>query len=115
MTEASATSNAENVKLQIEESREDSTEVSSRMEDVLPSRKRGSEEGGFPEDPMLEGAGRVGNVRQPDGSDLCVAGVWLWRRVKWPICCRKQLWRNSCRHGYRARHRCGLRDRLEHG
>ena len=66
MNEACATNNAENVKLRIEASREDSTEVISRMEDgntpvggplvsaevnsrsegVLPSRKRGSQERG---------------------------------------------------------------------
>ena len=43
MSEASVTSNAENVEPRFEVTREDSTEVSSRMEDVLPSRKRGSE------------------------------------------------------------------------
>ena len=39
MTEASATSNSENVKPPIEESREDSTEVSSRTEYVFTVEK----------------------------------------------------------------------------
>ena len=59
MIEPSATSNAENVKLRVEVSREESTEV----EDVSPSRKRGSEDAGVPEDPMLEHA---------DGSEMCI-------------------------------------------
>ena len=74
MNEACVTNNAENVKPRIDESRDDSTEVTSRMEDghtpgggplvsaevssrsegVPSSRKRGSEEGGLPKDAMLE-------------------------------------------------------------
>ena len=67
MNEACVTNNAENVKPRTDESRDDSTEVTSRMEDglvsvevssrsegVLPSRKRGSKEGGLPKDAMLE-------------------------------------------------------------
>ena len=73
MNEACVTNNAENVKPRVEILREDSTETISRLEDgntpvggplvsavvssrsegVLPSRKRGSEEGGRPEDAML--------------------------------------------------------------
>ena len=83
MTEARVTNNAENVKPRIDESRDDSTEVTSRMEDgntpvggplvsvevnsrsegVPPLRNRGSEEGGLPEDAMLEYA---------DVSKMCI-------------------------------------------
>ena len=51
--EASAASNARNVKSRVEVSREDSIGVSSRTEDLVPSRKRGSEEVGPPDDPSL--------------------------------------------------------------
>ena len=84
MNEACATNNAENVKPRVEILREDSTEAISRMEDgntpvggplvsaevssrsegVPPSRKRGSEEGGLPEDAMLEHA---------DVSEMCIS------------------------------------------
>ena len=76
MTGAYVTNNAENVKPRIEESREDSTDVTSRMDDgitpgggtlvlaevssrsegVLPSRKRGPEGVCHHKDPMLEHA-----------------------------------------------------------
>ena len=82
MTEATVTSNAGNVKPRVEESREDSTEVitrlehgntpvaelSSRMEGVPPSRKEGSEERGVLVDR------RVGHVHQRDASDPSVTG-----------------------------------------
>ena len=103
MTEARVTNNADDVKPRIDESREDSTEVSDRMEDepridesrddstevtsrmedgntpvggplvsaelssrsegVPPSRNRGSEEGGLPENALLENA---------DVSKMCI-------------------------------------------
>ena len=68
-SEVCVTNNAENVKPQIEASRGDSTNVSGRMEHgntpegVPPSRNRGSEEGGFPKDAMLEYA---------DVSKMCI-------------------------------------------
>ena len=82
--EAFVTNNAENVKPRVDVSREDSNEVSSRIEDahtpvggqvasaevssraegVLPSRMRGSEERGAPEEPMLE---------HTDGSETCIS------------------------------------------
>ena len=82
--EALVESNAENVKPRIEASREASTEaiirmedgntpvggplvsaeVSSRSEGVRPSRERGSEEGGGPEDAMLQHA---------DASEMCIS------------------------------------------
>ena len=83
MTEACVTINAENVKPRVDESRDDSTEVTSRMNDgdtpvegllvsaevssrsegVSPSRKRGSEEGGLPKDAIPECAD-VGRLQQ---------------------------------------------------
>ena len=53
MNQAPAASSARDVKPRVEASREDLTGVSSRMEDVVPSRKRGSEEMGPPDDPNL--------------------------------------------------------------
>ena len=78
------TNNAQSVKPQIDESREDSTEAISRMEDgntpvegllesaevssrsegVPPSRKRGSEKRGAPGDLTLECT---------DGSEMCIS------------------------------------------
>ena len=83
MNEVCVTNNAENVKPRVEILREDSTEAISRMEDgntpvggplvsaevgsrsegVQPSRKRGSEERGVPDDPMWE---------HTDGSKMCI-------------------------------------------
>ena len=51
--EASGASGARNVKLRVGASQEDSTGVSSRMEDVLLSRKKGSEEMRPSDDPNL--------------------------------------------------------------
>ena len=67
MTEASATSDAENVMPRFEVSREDSIEASSRIKDLLPSRKRGSEHN-FPRTPMLEHA---------DGSEVCISKMTM--------------------------------------
>ena len=58
MTQVFVTSNAEKVKPRVEVSRKGSAEGSRRMQDVLPSRKRGAEERGTLEDK------RVGNVHQ---------------------------------------------------
>ena len=88
MNEACVTNNAENVKPRVETLREDSTEAISRMEDgntpvggplvsaevssrsegVPPSRKRGSKEGGRPEDAMLEHA---------DASEMCISEMTM--------------------------------------
>ena len=84
MSEACVKNKAESVKPRIDESREDSTEDISRMEDgntpvggplvsaevnsrsegVLPSRKRGSEKRGAPRDLTLECT---------DGSEMCIS------------------------------------------
>ena len=105
MTEASVTNDAENDRHEVEESREDSTEVSSRMEGGntpvggplvpagvssrseggLSSGKRGSEERGAPE-PDVGAYGRVGNVHQRDASDALSRWVWLHRMAKCPNC-----------------------------
>ena len=106
MTESCVMSHAENVKLRVEAAREDSTEVTSRMEDgntpvggplasaevssrsegVLPSRKRGLEGMCRPEDPMWEHA---------DRSEMCISVMSLIPQVagygfsewqEWPTC-----------------------------
>ena len=69
-----------------------SAEVSSRSEGVSPSRKRGSEEGGLPEDAMLEHA---------DSSEMCVSEMTVIHmslavttanfKVA-ELFCRKQIW-----------------------
>ena len=79
MNGACVTNDAGNVKPRVEILREDSTEAISRMEDgntpvggpheqpiggVPPSRKRGSEERGLPEDAKLEHA---------DASEMCIS------------------------------------------
>ena len=94
----SASSSARNLKPRVGISREDSTEVSSRMEDVLPSRERGSEE-----------------VRLPDGSDPPVAGCGTEEFQTDRIVLQGQVWRYSYRHGLRAWLHSGLCDRLVHG
>ena len=85
MNEACETNNAENVKPRIDESRDDSTEITSRIEGhtpvggplgsaevnsrsdgVLPLRERGSVEGGLP-DP-----GKDATLENADSSELCI-------------------------------------------
>ena len=62
--EASGASGARNVKPRVGASQEDSTGVSSRMEDVLPSRKRGSEEMRPSDDPNLTPADESMGIRE---------------------------------------------------
>ena len=79
------------------------------MEDVVPSRKRGSEEVGPPDDPSLMPADGVADGRERDGSDPrvtgCGAGELHSGRTDLAI---------SGQHGLRARRRRELCDRLEH-
>ena len=98
-------------KPRIDDSRDYSTEVTSRMKDgdtpvggplvsaksssrsegVPPSRKRGSEDGGLPKDAMLEYADVSNNVHQRDDSDLQVAGFWC-QQVKGSRICFCEIW-----------------------
>ena len=73
--EASAASSARNVKPRVEVSWEDSTDVCSRMEDMLPSRKRVSEEMGPPDNPSLNPADESMGISEMAGilMSLCVA------------------------------------------
>ena len=102
----------ENVKLQIDESREDSTEAVSRMEDgntpvggplvpaevssrsegVPPSRKRESEKRGALGDLTLECTDGVGNVHQGDDSDPYVAGCDDSEFQSGRIVLQKRIW-----------------------
>ena len=104
--EASAASGASNVKPRVEASQEDLTGVSSLMEDVFPSRKRGSEEMSpsdarnlTPADEsmgisemavILHGTGELqsgrvvfvgtGSVKQPSACASSISSMWTLRQ-----------------------------------
>ena len=79
-----------------------SSEVSSRSEGVAPSRKRGSEEGGLPEDAMLELA---------DASEMCINEMTVIFLSLGVSTANIKVAEWFCR--LRSWHRSGLSDRLD--
>ena len=115
------TNNAESVKPQIDESREDSTEAISRMEDhtgigrgeqpiagCSTFEKARIREKRSSWRPDVGVYGRVGNVLQRDDSDPYVAGSDYSECQGGRLVLQKQIWRFSRWHMLRARHRSGL-------